>query len=705
MPKGADMDDLKGVKTLILNQGSPEELRNKVSKYFLQTFSIDEKLYESLADDSVFYMRADPLRHPLVFYLGHTAVFYINKLNIARIISTRINAEFESMFAVGVDEMSWDDLNQAHYNWPPIPDVRAYRDKVRAFMLELINTLPMPQDGITWDSPWWAIIMGIEHQRIHLETSSVLIRHLPIDKVRQLEFWYICHEAGEAPENALLDVPGAEFDLGKSYDDPLYGWDNEYGRKSFVVKDFKASRYLVSNAEFMGFIKANGYNIQEYWTEEGWAWRSYQQAEHPRFWQKDASGNWMLRTMASIVPMPWNHPVEVNYLEAKAFCNWKAALTGKPIRLPTEAEWVRMRDLYMCCDMPVWDNAPGNINLEYYASACPVDKFCFGMFYDLIGNVWQWTETPISAYPGFRVHPYYDDFSVPTFDTRHNLIKGGSFISTGNEALRDSRYAFRRHFYQHAGFRYIESDQPVEIEDNLYEDDAEIIPWCDLDWGINPLGKNYHEQLVEAILPYLAGKKVSTALCMGCKTGRISFELAKHCSKVIGLDFTARLIRLATQVKETGFIRYYRRDEGELSATEEHSLTEFGLAETAPRCEFWQADSANLAAKFTGYDLVVAENTLEHSNNPAGFLGMIHERLNPGGILVIADGYSWLDDAARLGGFRKDGEPFSNLEAIAEILKRQFVMLAEPIELLQPVRQNARMWKLAQTQVSIWKKL
>ncbi|HOH60124.1 MAG TPA: 5-histidylcysteine sulfoxide synthase, partial [Candidatus Cloacimonadota bacterium] len=425
----------------------------------------------------------DPLRHPLVFYLGHTAVFYINKLNIAGIISERINPAFESMFAVGVDEMSWDDLNDAHYDWPAIPRVREYRDKVRSFVDDLISKLPAPEGGITWDSPWWAVIMGIEHERIHLETSSVLIRQMPLQRLQSMNFWNICEDSDTAPQNELLPVKGKEIVLGKDYTDPLYGWDNEYGKKSYYVQDFQASRFLVSNAEYRQFIDAGGYNAQEYWTPEGWAWKSYEKAKHPRFWAIGEEGEYFLRTIAALVPMPWNHPVEVNYLEAKAFCNWKAKMTGLPIRMPTEAEWYVLRDGYLDTDLPYWDKAPGNINLEYWASACPVDRFAFGEFYDIIGNVWQWTETPIAAFPGFKIHPYYDDFSVPTFDTRHNLIKGGSFISTGNEAIRDSRYAFRRHFYQHAGFRYISSPMLVEAEDNLYEDDPSIVPFCDLDWG------------------------------------------------------------------------------------------------------------------------------------------------------------------------------------------------------------------------------
>ncbi|MDZ4121462.1 MAG: 5-histidylcysteine sulfoxide synthase, partial [Candidatus Cloacimonadaceae bacterium] len=350
---------------------------------------------------------------------------------------------------------------------------------------------------INWDSPWWAIIMGIEHARIHLETSSVLIRQLPLAEVRELDFLAICPENGEPPQNTLIPVPGGVVRLGKSYDNPLYGWDNEYGEYSADVEDFSASQYLCSNKEYLEFIDSGGYHSPKYWTEEGWQWKEYLQAEHPRFWHKDANGTFKLRTITCLIDMPWNWPVEVNYLEAKAFCNWKSEQLGKSIRLPSEEEWYLLRDRCIKTDQPYWKKAPGNINLEYWASACPVDKFRFDDFYDVIGNVWQWTETPIYGFPGFMVHPYYDDFSTPTFDNRHNLIKGGSFISTGNEAIRDSRYAFRRHFYQHAGFRYIESAAPVIVHEELYETETDIIAWCQHDWGSNVCSlENFSEELL-----------------------------------------------------------------------------------------------------------------------------------------------------------------------------------------------------------------
>ncbi|MFZ4725732.1 MAG: SAM-dependent methyltransferase, partial [Paludibacter sp.] len=105
-------------KTIDLKTGKPEEKRQEILQYFQKTWAIDELLYTQLKSDEVFYHRGDPLRHVLLFYFGHTAVFFINKLFLAKQIDNRINSEFESIFAIGVDEMSWDDLNEKHYNWP-----------------------------------------------------------------------------------------------------------------------------------------------------------------------------------------------------------------------------------------------------------------------------------------------------------------------------------------------------------------------------------------------------------------------------------------------------------------------------------------------------------------------------------------------------------------------------------------------------------
>ena len=77
-------------------------------------------------------------------------------------------------------------------------------------------------------------------------------------------------------------------------------------------------------------------------------------------------------------------------------------------------------------------------------------------FCDVFGNVWEWCEDNFNGLNSIT-HFLYDDFSSPCYDGRHNLIMGGSWASTGDEASRFARYMFRRHFYQHCGFRLARS--------------------------------------------------------------------------------------------------------------------------------------------------------------------------------------------------------------------------------------------------------
>ncbi|MGL5469652.1 MAG: SAM-dependent methyltransferase, partial [Shewanella sp.] len=107
-------------QTLTLTGTSEAQKRQELKQYFNETWQLYESLFELINHDSAYYLKAEPLRHPLIFYFGHTATFYINKLKLAKYLDSRVNDHFESMFAIGVDEMSWDDLNDAHYQWPSV---------------------------------------------------------------------------------------------------------------------------------------------------------------------------------------------------------------------------------------------------------------------------------------------------------------------------------------------------------------------------------------------------------------------------------------------------------------------------------------------------------------------------------------------------------------------------------------------------------
>lgn len=150
----------------------PEATRREIEACFTATFDRYESLFTTLVNEEAYVRKSIPLRHPLIFYIGHTATFFINKLVLAKLLPARIDPNMESIFAVGVDEMSWDDLNDDHYEWPSVSEVMAYRAKVRAAVLTLIRELPLSLP-VDWQSPFWPIVMGIEHERIHLNFVGV----------------------------------------------------------------------------------------------------------------------------------------------------------------------------------------------------------------------------------------------------------------------------------------------------------------------------------------------------------------------------------------------------------------------------------------------------------------------------------------------------------------------------------------------------
>ena len=690
--------------------------RAEIRRYFHQTSELYERLFTLIRDDASYYERHEPLRHPLIFYFAHPAVFFINKLIAGRFIPGRLDASLEAMMAVGVDEMSWDDLNTAHYDWPSVGTIRDYRAGVRQTVDQFIQSMPL-ELPIRQDSPAWIILMGIEHERIHLETSSVIMRLMPLAELRhggelsaeERSLWSICGSDGPAVANEWLPVAAQAVRLGKKDDDHTFGWDNEYGVEEVNVPAFKAARQLVSNAEFLAFVEDGGYAHEEWWTEEGRGWLRYTKAGHPRFWRRHGT-TWSQRNLLDEIPLPLDWPVEINCLEAQAWCAWKRQETGLNIQLPTEAHWQALRTP-IDTDQPRWEKAPGNVNLEWFASSCPVTRFPQGEFCDVIGNVWQWTRTPIMPFKGFEVHPLYDDFSVPTFDGRHNLIKGGSWISTGNEAIASSRYAFRRHFYQHAGFRPI-IDAPghgcVTEGSKLYETDVLVTQYLEFHYGPEALGvANFPRACAEEAMKMVPADRRRRCLDIGCSVGRSAFEFARAFDHVDAIDFSARFIQSGVRLQEGGEVHYEVPTEGELTVARSVSLEKLGLDDRRTQVSFMQGDACNLKGIFTGYDLVFAGNLVDRLYDPSLFLDLIGERVLPGGLLVITSPYTWLEEytpkSKWLGGRREHGEPLTTFEGLSRSLGNGFD-LVHRLDVPFVIRETARKHQHSIADLTVWKR-
>ncbi|QDK38419.1 5-histidylcysteine sulfoxide synthase [Bdellovibrio sp. NC01] len=459
--------------------------RQDVIDYFNNSWTLTEVLFSSLKNEST-YIRPPyhELRHPLMFYYGHPAVLYYNKMRLAGLFTEPVDLFLEKILETGVDEMSWDDMSKNEMAWPRIKEVHAYRKKVYDHVLNVIKTHPDlepgPKRNLGPSSPLWSLFMGFEHEKIHFETSSVLIRELPLELVETPKYWVPMHPSAmlktpvkptpgkDYPENHWVKVPGGTVHYGKTPDVPSYGWDNEYGSRTKTVKDFEVTEQLISNGEYYEFVASGSYINDKYWGQEGLQWRKFRNTKRPTFWVAhgpEGLHDYKLRTIFEIIDMPWSWPAEVNYHEAQAYARWKQEKDNTKLiyRLITEPEHVRLRDAgtdpvlqkqAYSDDGEALRVIPANFNFQY-STATPVNFYAANKLgvKDLFGNVWQWAEDQFNPLDGFKVHPLYDDFSTPCFDGKHQMILGGSFISCGHEASVWARFHFRPHFFQHSGFR------------------------------------------------------------------------------------------------------------------------------------------------------------------------------------------------------------------------------------------------------------
>jgi len=134
---------------------------------------------------------------------------------------------------------------------------------------------------VSWNNPkQWVIFMGIEHERIHLETSSVLIREFAIANTKKPAGWKYGPTLGMPPQNKMVKISGGTARVGKPRSYPTYGWDCEslslslslsivliIRLKQARVAPFEVSQFKVTNAEWLNFINAHGYETREYWCD------------------------------------------------------------------------------------------------------------------------------------------------------------------------------------------------------------------------------------------------------------------------------------------------------------------------------------------------------------------------------------------------------------------------------------------------------
>jgi ergothioneine biosynthesis protein EgtB len=304
---------------------------------------------------------------------------------------------------------------------PSVGEVADYRNHVDKAMVELFDSVPS-------DQTLSLVELGLNHEQQHQELLLMDIKHVLSCNPLMPEY-----RPSDGPVAAVSNRLGwAEHDGGPieiGHQGSGFGFDNEFPRHQAVAPPFALADRLVTCGEWIEFIEDGGYRRPELWLSDGWMTVNQQGWDAPLYWSR-ADGEWQVFTLFGPRPVGPSEPVcHVSYYEADAYAHW----TG--LRLPTETEWE-----LIASGMPPEASRPSHLH------PVPGD----GVLGDLYGEVWQWTASAYSPYPGFRaaagaVGEYNGKFMV-----NQQVLRGGACVTPDGHTRAtyrnffhpDSRWAF-----------------------------------------------------------------------------------------------------------------------------------------------------------------------------------------------------------------------------------------------------------------------
>ena len=235
----------------------------------------------------------------------------------------------------------------------------------------------------------------------------------------------------------------------------------------------------------------------------------------------------------------------------------------------------------------------------------------------------------------------------------------------------------------------------------------------------------FHYGRAEEVLPYPSGPaqaldfavravtdcidptrlpETARALDLGCAVGRSSFELARFCPEVVGIDFSHRFIEAAIGLRTGGKIPYVKTEEGLLTTRGEAQVP---VDIDRSRVHFEVGDACELRPDLGKFDAALLINLVDRLPQPRRCLEQLPKLLNPGGQLVIASPYTWLEEYTPrvqwLGGFSQDGRPVFGFDTLCRILEPDFEFVRKA-ELPFLIREHARKFQWSVSLAGVWRR-
>lgn len=378
-------------------------------------------------DDSTLERVHSTLMSPLAWDLGHIAAF--EDLWIVHRLGGRPMRRED--LAHTYDAFETPRAHRGSLDFLGAQAARAYLADVRTHALEVLAAHGDAGSAIP------ELIVRHEHQ--HTET---MLQTMQIAGVSGFTPRPIDAPAAAPAFSGLefVEVPGGHCEIGAAGDG--FAYDNERPRHRVALAGFQIAVTPVTNGAWREWIAAGGYAREEWWSAEGWAWRTAESIDRPGGWDADLSGERRLGEWE--VLHPGRPVIHVSWFEAQAFARAHGA------RLPTEPEWEAAA---------TWDPASGRSCPQPWGDATPtpgrhanLDQLCGGVAVagslaegtspcgcrGMIGDVWEWTASCFDGYPGFRAYPY-PEYSEVFFGGEHRVLRGGSWATRARVASASFR--------------------------------------------------------------------------------------------------------------------------------------------------------------------------------------------------------------------------------------------------------------------------
>ncbi|HET9679198.1 MAG TPA: ergothioneine biosynthesis protein EgtB [Gammaproteobacteria bacterium] len=388
------------------------------------TLALTEKLS---AEDM--QLQSMPDASPAKWHLAHTTWFFETFLLQAYLPGYQVfHPQFNYLF-----NSYYQQIGPMHQrpergllSRPGVAQILAYRAHVDGAMQQLLVGTP-GDPAVTA-----RVVLGLNHEQQHQELLLTDIKHaLSCNPLKPAFHNAQTASINTGPVTELQFLTGANgiVEIGCTPNNNTFAYDNETPRHKTLLHPHAIANRLVTNAEYKEFIESGGYDDPALWLSDGWTAMKQQDWQRPLYWQADLGNEFTLSGLQAINPAaPVAH---ISFYEADAFARWAG------YRLPTEAEWEHWASDY---------SVAGNFaDSGFYQpqAAQPETPQVFG-------DVWQWTMSPYTPYPGFKPATGALGEYNGKFMCNQMVLRGGSCVTP----LNHMRASYRNFFYPDARWQF-----------------------------------------------------------------------------------------------------------------------------------------------------------------------------------------------------------------------------------------------------------